>query len=184
MVANLQDSMVLLSRLSLVLLRYEYTVFIDADGQNRFWHRLPQASTQRFRRRFLQRWVEHVGSIAQQAEHRSVSRILDLDAYFALRRLTIATHLIYLLIEHDMDIPDDVREHPILLRLETAVTDLVIISNVSCFVSSLHTHLLTLPPSTLGRALVQQRAGGWRRRTQSRHGHYEAVQSGRPTGHG
>jgi hypothetical protein len=55
---------------------------------NRFWLRLPKTATKTFKRRFLETWIDYVESVAQQAEHRSESRILDLDSYFPLRRHT------------------------------------------------------------------------------------------------
>jgi hypothetical protein len=97
---------------------------------NRFWLRIPETATETFRRRFLGTWVDYVESVAQQAENRSTSYILDLDSYFPLRRHTSGAPSTIALYEMEMDIPDDVREHPNIRELETLAVDLIVIANV------------------------------------------------------
>lgn len=97
---------------------------------------MPKTATKTFKRRFLETWIDYVESVAQQAEHRSESRILDLESYFLLRRHTSGAPSTIALCEMDMDIPDYIREHPILRLLETLAVDLIVIGNVSgsrCF---------------------------------------------------
>lgn len=96
----------------------------------RFWLRLPKTATKTFKRRFLETWIDYVESVAQQAEHRSQSRILDLDSYFDLRRHTSGAPSTIAFWEIDMDIPDEIRDHPILRMLETLAVDIIVIGNV------------------------------------------------------
>lgn len=97
---------------------------------HRFWLRMPNTATRTFKRRFLGSWISYVESVARQAEHRSQSRILDLDSYFPLRRNTSGAPSTIILWEMDLDIPDDVRNHPTIRRLETLAVDLIVIANV------------------------------------------------------
>lgn len=69
--------------------------------------------------------------MARQAEDRSKSHIPDLDSYFPLRRNTSGAPSTIAMYEMDMDIPDEVREHPTLRMLETLAVDLIVIANVS-----------------------------------------------------
>ncbi|KAK4155760.1 isoprenoid synthase domain-containing protein [Chaetomidium leptoderma] len=103
--------------------------WVGGEFTRQFWLRLPKTATKTFRRRFLGTWIDYVESVAEQAEHRSKARILDLETYFPLRRNTSGAPSTIALYEIDMDIPDDVRNHPILRRLETLAVDLIVIAN-------------------------------------------------------
>lgn len=75
--------------------------------------------------------MDYVGSVVQQAEHRSESRILDLEDFLVVRRHTSGAPSTIAFYEMNSDIPDDIREHPILRELETLAVDLIVIANVS-----------------------------------------------------
>ncbi|KAH9884567.1 isoprenoid synthase domain-containing protein [Xylariomycetidae sp. FL2044] len=94
-----------------------------------FWTRIPKDATESFRKRFRATWVDYVESVARQAEIRSQSCILDLDSYLPLRRHTSGAPSTIALYEMDMDIPDHIREHPIVVELETIAVDLIVIAN-------------------------------------------------------
>jgi hypothetical protein len=99
-------------------------------------------STNTFQQRFLASWERYLHGVVEEAENRSTSCILDIDGYFRLRRLTVGTRPSFRMVEIDMDIPEEVTEHPTILELELVLTDMVAIVNVSrCFVclySNLH----------------------------------------------
>jgi len=103
------------------------------DNTNRFWHRRLKKTPETFRRRFVQIIDDYVKSVVKEVEYRSQARILDMESYFVLRRLTIGAYPIFAALEMDLDIPDEVRKHPILRQLEISTIDLLIISNVSSF---------------------------------------------------
>jgi Delta6-protoilludene synthase len=75
-------------------------------------------------------WLAYAESVAQQAEDRSKACIHDLETYFPLRRHTSGAPSTIALYEMDMDIPDEIREHPILREMETIAVDLIVIANV------------------------------------------------------
>ncbi|AEO58238.1 hypothetical protein MYCTH_2060085, partial [Thermothelomyces thermophilus ATCC 42464] len=103
--------------------------WVGGEIARQFCLRLSETATKMFKRRFLETWIDYVESVAQQAKHRSQSRILDLDSYFLLRRHTSGAPSTIALWEMDMDIPDHIREHPILRMLETLAVDLIVIGN-------------------------------------------------------
>jgi hypothetical protein len=103
-----------------------------ANFLGRFWLRLPENTTETFRRRFLRTWFDYVKSVPKEAEHRSKLCILDVESYWRLRRSTCAAQTTMGLGELDMDIPDDeVWEHPIIRQLEGLAVDLIHIPNVN-----------------------------------------------------
>ncbi|KAK7962801.1 terpenoid synthase [Apiospora aurea] len=95
----------------------------------RFWNRLPRDATPTFKRRFLATWLDYVESVAQQAELRSQSRIVDLAAYFPIRRHTSGAPSTIAMYEMDLDIPDAVRRHKVIVEMETLAVDLIVIAN-------------------------------------------------------
>jgi len=96
---------------------------------SRFYLRIPKTATRTFHRRFRASWADYVEAVAQQAEHRSHARILDLDTYFPLRRHTSGAPSTIALYEMDMDIPDEIRRHPVIVELEELAVDLIVIAN-------------------------------------------------------
>lgn len=50
-----------------------------------------------------------------------------------LRRHTIGAFPTLLIHEMDLNIPDNVREHPVLTQLEVCAVDMILIGNVSYF---------------------------------------------------
>jgi len=103
------------------------------DLGTRFFLRLRETSTETFRRRFIKSWVDFATAVAKESEYRSQGHFPDLESYFTLRRLTIGTFPTFIMHELDMDIPDEIREHPILAQLDTTAVDIIAISNVSLF---------------------------------------------------
>ncbi|KAK3986106.1 isoprenoid synthase domain-containing protein [Cladorrhinum sp. PSN332] len=103
--------------------------WVGGEFARQFFLRIPESATETFRQRFRASWVDYVESVAKQAEHRSHSRILDLETYFPLRRNTSGAPSTIALYEMDMDIPLPIRNHPIILELEELAVDLIVIAN-------------------------------------------------------
>lgn len=101
-----------------------------ADRSGRFWLRLPEATTETCRRRFIATWADYVEAVAREAEHRAESHILDIETYLPVRRNTIGVPPTFALWELYLDIPDDVREHPILCEMADLGAELIAIDNV------------------------------------------------------
>jgi hypothetical protein len=72
-------------------------------------------------------------AITIQAKDRRDGVVPDLDSYIAVRRDTSGCKPCWALVEYanDLDIPDEVIEHPVMETLGEAANDLVTWSNVS-----------------------------------------------------
>ena len=78
-------------------------------------------------------------AVRQQAECRADGSIPDLDTYIWMRRETSGCKPVFDLIEYslDLELPDAVVEHPVIVALNNGANDLVTWSNVSVPVSLL-----------------------------------------------
>ncbi|KAF5381366.1 hypothetical protein D9615_008302 [Tricholomella constricta] len=81
--------------------------------------------------RFIETFDFFFQSVTQQAIDREAGIIPDLESYIALRRDTSGCKPCWALIEYanNLDIPDEVMEHPIIQSLGEAANDLVTWSN-------------------------------------------------------
>ena len=80
-------------------------------------------------------------AVHQQASYRGDGTIPDLETYILERRETSGCKPAFDLIEysHDLELPEYVLEHPVMLALNQSANDLVSWSNVSATSLSLHT---------------------------------------------
>lgn len=80
-------------------------------------------------------------AVHQQALYRADGTILDLEAYIDIRRDTSGCKPVFDLIEYslDLELPDAVVEHPVIVALNQGVNDLVTWSNVSAVLPPLPT---------------------------------------------
>jgi hypothetical protein len=72
-------------------------------------------------------------AVQQEAFYRAEGIVPDLGTYIELRRETSACKPVFDLIEYslDLELPDDVIEHPVIMALTQGANDLVTWSNVS-----------------------------------------------------
>ncbi|KAI1325215.1 isoprenoid synthase domain-containing protein [Xylariaceae sp. FL0255] len=103
--------------------------WVGGEFTRQFWLRIPQNATTTFRTRFLATWEAYANSVAQQAELRSAAHIPDLETYFPVRRNTSGAPSTIAMYEMDLDIPDSIREDPVIVELETLAVDLIVIAN-------------------------------------------------------
>ncbi|KAJ7889559.1 isoprenoid synthase domain-containing protein [Mycena olivaceomarginata] len=80
--------------------------------------------------RFVETFDFFSQSVTQQAQDRAVGVIPDLKSYIALRWDTSGCKPSFVLIEHanNLDIPEEVMEHPLIASLGEAANDLDIFS--------------------------------------------------------
>jgi len=69
-------------------------------------------------------------SVVQQAEDRDNKHIRTVESYLEVRRDTIGAKPSFALLELEMDLPDDVFNHPTLEKLRMLVIDMLCIGNV------------------------------------------------------
>ena len=84
-------------------------------------------------------------AVTQQALDRANGVVPDLDSYIALRRDTSGCKPCWALVEfaYNLDLPDEVMEHPTIVALGEATNDLVTWSNVRDLVPTLYCSFLT-----------------------------------------
>lgn len=105
----------------------------SSDSQTySFWKRLITTAAPGPQQRFIETFNFFFEAVSQQAVDRASGDIPDLEAYIALRRDTSGCKPCWALIEYanNLDIPDEVMDHPVIRGLGEAANDLVTWSNV------------------------------------------------------
>jgi hypothetical protein len=131
--------------------------FLDHDEANRvcysLYKRMLPTASRGTSRRFIETMDFFFQAVQVQAIDRAKGIIPDLESYISLRRDTSGCKPCWALIEYanNLDIPDEVMEHPILQSLGEAANDLVTWSNAStsvyCF-SRANSQYRTFSPIT------------------------------------
>ncbi|PCH42336.1 terpenoid synthase [Wolfiporia cocos MD-104 SS10] len=82
-------------------------------------------------RRFVQHCEDYVNAFAVEAELREQKKVLELDSYMVLRRENSAIRTCFGLFGYvlGVDLPDEIFEHPIFMRMHIAAVDMVAWSN-------------------------------------------------------
>ncbi|CCM04973.1 uncharacterized protein FIBRA_07171 [Fibroporia radiculosa] len=96
-----------------------------------FRSRLLQVDVPACHRRFVKHCEDYVNAFAVEAELRERQEVLSLDAYMPLRRENSAVRFCFGLFGYvlGMDLPDEVYEHPVMVRMHLAAVDMVCWSN-------------------------------------------------------
>ncbi|KAJ7666107.1 isoprenoid synthase domain-containing protein [Mycena polygramma] len=96
-----------------------------------FYKRMVLTAAPGTQQRFIETFDFFFQSVTQQAQDRTAGAIPDLESYIALRRDTSGCKPSFVLIEYanNLDIPDEVMEHPLVASLGEAANDLVTWSN-------------------------------------------------------
>ncbi|KAI0760326.1 terpenoid synthase [Fomes fomentarius] len=96
-----------------------------------FWRRMTATGSPGAQKRFIETFELFFRAVTQQAKDRASGNIPDLESYIAMRRDTSGCKPCWALIEYanNLDLPDEVMEHPIVLGLGEAANDLVTWSN-------------------------------------------------------
>ncbi|KAG6844953.1 hypothetical protein H0H87_002067 [Tephrocybe sp. NHM501043] len=110
----------------------------DWDDRSAFSH-MTKEFRQRFMRlcgprataRFLEHWETYCACVVKEAELREKGKVLDVDAFIALRRENSAVRLCFGLIEYcfGTDLPDEVFDDPVFQEIYWAACDLVCWAN-------------------------------------------------------
>jgi hypothetical protein len=101
----------------------------------RFWELAIKTATPTAQRRFVETFNQYMDAVVQQAEDRTKHHIRTFDSYLEVRRDTIGAKPSFAILELDMDLPDEVFNHPTLENLRMWVIDMLCIGNVSLFLS-------------------------------------------------
>ncbi|KAG2008219.1 terpene synthase [Coprinopsis cinerea AmutBmut pab1-1] len=96
-----------------------------------YWRRMILTASPGSQQRFIETFDFFFQSVTQQAIDRLTGEIPDLESYIALRRDTSGCKPCWALIEYanNLDLPDEVMDHPVVRSLGEAANDLVTWSN-------------------------------------------------------
>jgi hypothetical protein len=96
-----------------------------------YWKRLISTASPGTQQRFIETFDFFFQSVTEQARDRQEGVIPDLESYIALRRDTSGCKTSFVLIEYayNLNIPDEVMDHPLIRSLGEASNDLVTWSN-------------------------------------------------------
>lgn len=97
---------------------------------SRFWARAIKDARVSAQRRFISTFDTYMQSVVQQAADRAENHVRDVDTYFENRRENVAVRPGFALLEFDMELPDEVLEHPVIVDLTTHCIDMITADNV------------------------------------------------------
>ncbi|CAA7261880.1 unnamed protein product [Cyclocybe aegerita] len=97
-----------------------------------FWENGIKCMGPTAQRRFVETFTTYLQSVVTQAQDRDKHLFRDVDSYMEVRRDTIGAKPSFALLEHDMELPDDVFYHPLLEKLREWAIDMLILGNDLC----------------------------------------------------
>ncbi|KAL7282972.1 terpenoid synthase [Trametes coccinea BRFM310] len=97
-----------------------------------FWQHAVKIASASSQRRFIATFDDYCQSVVEQATDRAIGRMHDVDSYLHMRRENIGAKPSFAILELDMDLPDEVFFHPMLVDLSTWAIDMLILGNDIC----------------------------------------------------
>lgn len=107
--------------------------FVYTKLRARFWELAIKTATPTAQRRFVENFDLYMDAVVQQAEDRTKNHIRTFESYLEVRRDTIGAKPSFAVLELEMDLPDEVFNHPTLENLRMWVIDMLCIGNVRLF---------------------------------------------------
>ncbi|KAF8511105.1 terpenoid synthase [Gautieria morchelliformis] len=103
--------------------------WIGGEVARQFWLNTTKTATPIAQRRFMDSFQAYIDAVVQQAEDRSTGHIRDVQSYFEIRRDTVGVKPTFTILEIHMNIPDEVMNHPIIMKLCELAGDMILIAN-------------------------------------------------------
>jgi hypothetical protein len=100
------------------------------DALERFWVNAMKCLGPTAQKRFIDTFDIYTESVVQQAEDRDNHVFRGVDSYMQVRRDTIGAKPSFALLEHDMELPDEVFNHPLMYDLRMWCIDMLCLGNV------------------------------------------------------
>lgn len=94
-----------------------------------FWARTIQTASLSFQRHFIYSYTAYLRAIVVEAHDRDEAHCRSISDYIKLRRDTCGTKPAIAINEMEMDLPDDVFYHPIIVGLVECIAELMLIDN-------------------------------------------------------
>jgi hypothetical protein len=106
---------------------------VHLTSLERFWVNAMTCLGPTAQRRFIETFDTYTESVVQQAEDRDKHVFRDVESYMQVRRDTIGAKPSFALLEHDMELPDEVFNHPLMHDLRMWCIDMLCLGNVSFY---------------------------------------------------
>ncbi|KAF8520672.1 terpenoid synthase [Gautieria morchelliformis] len=103
--------------------------WVGGEVARQFWLNVTKTATPSAQRRLFDGFLTYIYAVVQQAEDRSAGHIRDVESYFEVRRETSGTKPSFAIVEIHMNIPEEVMNHPVIVRLFGLAGDMVLIGN-------------------------------------------------------
>ena len=81
--------------------------------------------------RFLSSYAQYTQAVVQQAQDRYDKHVRTVDEYFSVRRDTIGAKPSFAILELDLNLPQEVLDHPVIKEMEILSIDMILLGNVS-----------------------------------------------------
>ncbi|KAF8484312.1 terpenoid synthase [Gautieria morchelliformis] len=94
-----------------------------------FWKLAIKTASPTSQRHMVESFTAYLESVIQQAIDRDTNTIRTIDSYFQNRRENIGARPSYVPMELDLDLPDEVFYHPVIVELSIYIADLIILGN-------------------------------------------------------
>ncbi|KAF7320642.1 Terpene cyclase [Mycena chlorophos] len=106
--------------------------WIGGEVTRAFWANAIRTATRSAQRRFVETFQQYMDSVVQQAEDRDAHLIRDVETYFEVRRDTIGAKPSFAVNEIHLNLPDEIINHPVVIKLTDLCIDALIIGNDLC----------------------------------------------------
>ncbi|KNZ73745.1 Pentalenene synthase [Termitomyces sp. J132] len=103
--------------------------YVVGEAIRQLWELISKCASLNARRRLIESLGNFTASVAQQAQDRTLNYIRNVDEYFSVRRETIGAKQAFVVLEFELNLPDEFFDDPVIQRLVNACIDLIIISN-------------------------------------------------------
>lgn len=97
----------------------------------RFWELAIKTASPESQKRFLEYYAQYTQAVVQQAVDRHNKHVRNVDEYFFVRRDTIGAKPSFAVLELDLNLPQEVMDHPVIKEMEILSIDMIILGNVS-----------------------------------------------------
>ncbi|KAG6860874.1 hypothetical protein C0995_006554 [Termitomyces sp. Mi166 len=105
---------------------------VIGEAARQFWKLSLKCASEGARRRFIEAFDEYTTSVVQQAQDRAQNHLRDIGQYLVLRRKTVGVMPSFVILQFELNLPDEFFEDPVIQRLTDACIDMIILSNDMC----------------------------------------------------
>ncbi|KAG6879127.1 hypothetical protein C0992_005014 [Termitomyces sp. T32_za158] len=102
---------------------------VVVEALRQLWKLISKCSSAAARGRLMKSLDNFTKAVATQAHDRALDYIRDIDEYLLIRRETIGAKQAFIVLEFELNLPDEVFEDPIIQDFIDACVDLIILSN-------------------------------------------------------